>query len=723
MKTDKKPVLSISLLVSNGRTDTIRKCMESLVPLRRAIPSELIVVDTGCTDGSVEIAREYADQVVNFTWCNDFAAARNAGLCKCSGEWFLFLDDDEWFEDVTEMINFFQSGGYKQFDGGWYLVRNYDDFDGIRYSESYVGRMCRLTPETKFVGKIHECLVPQPMQIYSFQTFVHHYGYAYHTEEERQKHLQRNLALEEEAVAAHPDDIRMCCQLVQEYRAADRYDDAERVCKDALSITEYGEDNSFVQYLLTSLPKIHGEQGKKQQALDELSELEQKDCFYPAARLAILLEKAIISGQESRYSDVIENVLKLFELFDHRYEGKQGFPVMDFAYYTSPVIIQKALGLGLFSIINEERFELSEQFISRIDWKNNRGQIGNYIKAIFRIFVETEDREMFLRETKAYFEAKPEAEEFVELAEYYWKRNPAVRAELAAAAINYRGERQGFWEILSFAQKHYEGESLEKEAVSFYQESDGKQDSCREALFYENKGALHIVIDTVDLEDWTRIVAQSNCNKDAEELIHTYDMMLQTGELYPEGRRAYFHMACCMTVERVLLMLSEGEPEEVIKQGKNADIYSVDTIKSFLEEYIFHQREYCTLLYRPELLSESNNAMLSKSARFAFLVLEAYQHGDDFRQWGDLIKQAAKVYPVMLPVVRRLIEDKAKEMEKRPVENQELAMLGEQMHEMILRQIQSGNLAEAKALLDEVEKILPGETWIGELRKRLLDAK
>ena len=99
MKTDKKPVLSISLLVSNGRTDTIRKCMESLVPLRRAIPSELIVVDTGCTDGSVEIAREYADQVVNFTWCNDFAAARNAGLCKCSGEWFLFLDDDEWFED------------------------------------------------------------------------------------------------------------------------------------------------------------------------------------------------------------------------------------------------------------------------------------------------------------------------------------------------------------------------------------------------------------------------------------------------------------------------------------------------------------------------------------------------------------------------------------------------------------------------------------------------
>ena len=97
----KSPVkLTISLLVSN-QIGTIRKCMESLKPILDAVPSELIVVDTvgpENSDGSLDIAREYADQVVRFEWCDDFAAARNAGLSRAKGEWFLYVDDDEWFE-------------------------------------------------------------------------------------------------------------------------------------------------------------------------------------------------------------------------------------------------------------------------------------------------------------------------------------------------------------------------------------------------------------------------------------------------------------------------------------------------------------------------------------------------------------------------------------------------------------------------------------------------
>ena len=63
----KRPILSISMLVSNNRRDTIEKCMESLVPLREAVPSELIIVDTGCKDEGIEIARRYTDKVVSFT--------------------------------------------------------------------------------------------------------------------------------------------------------------------------------------------------------------------------------------------------------------------------------------------------------------------------------------------------------------------------------------------------------------------------------------------------------------------------------------------------------------------------------------------------------------------------------------------------------------------------------------------------------------------------------
>ena len=186
----KRPILSISMLVSNNRRDTIEMCMESLVPLMKAVPSELIIVDTGCTDGSVDVARKYADKVVQFTWCKDFSAARNAGLSECTGEWFLYLDDDEWFEDVSELIAFLTSEERKHCDAVWYIQRNYDNFEGTVYNDTFVGRMVKLTPETKFCGKIHEWLEPIPRMIKRTGAYVHHYGYGWH----RHKTPRRSLS-------------------------------------------------------------------------------------------------------------------------------------------------------------------------------------------------------------------------------------------------------------------------------------------------------------------------------------------------------------------------------------------------------------------------------------------------------------------------------------------------------------------------------------------------
>ena len=62
-----KPILSIALLVSN-RKDTIQRCLESLEPIREAIPSELIILDTGCDADLHELLDKYADKIENFTW-------------------------------------------------------------------------------------------------------------------------------------------------------------------------------------------------------------------------------------------------------------------------------------------------------------------------------------------------------------------------------------------------------------------------------------------------------------------------------------------------------------------------------------------------------------------------------------------------------------------------------------------------------------------------------
>ena len=116
MTETKEILLSISILMS-GRKET-RQCLESLIPIMDAIPCELILVDTGCDDETREILKEYTDNIITFEWCNDFAKARNVGLQRAKGKWFMFLDDDEWFVDTSEIIEFFKTGEYKNYKTG-----------------------------------------------------------------------------------------------------------------------------------------------------------------------------------------------------------------------------------------------------------------------------------------------------------------------------------------------------------------------------------------------------------------------------------------------------------------------------------------------------------------------------------------------------------------------------------------------------------------------------
>ena len=147
-------LLSISILVS-GREETTEKCIASLDRLRRRVPCELILTDTGCSTQMHEWLKQRADKLLTFTWCNDFAAARNVGLQVASGKWFMFMDDDEWFEDTTQIEDFFLSGEYRRYQSASYVVRNYAEMDGSVWRDTPLNRMTRIRQETRFFYPIH----------------------------------------------------------------------------------------------------------------------------------------------------------------------------------------------------------------------------------------------------------------------------------------------------------------------------------------------------------------------------------------------------------------------------------------------------------------------------------------------------------------------------------------------------------------------------------------
>lgn len=215
-----RPQLTISLLISN-RIETISKCLDSLRPIMDAIPCELILTDTSKNPEVHNLLLEYTDQVYEFEWCNDFAKARNLGLEKAHGEWFMFLDDDEWFVEVDELITFFKSGEYKKYNYARYIQRNFKDSEYMYYDDSWIPRLFSLKEDGRFVRKIHEHYNLLRGAYKNLQAVVNHSGYIYETLEDRRKHFERNRTLLLDMIKEEPDNIYWWLQLTQEYSYAD----------------------------------------------------------------------------------------------------------------------------------------------------------------------------------------------------------------------------------------------------------------------------------------------------------------------------------------------------------------------------------------------------------------------------------------------------------------------------------------------------------------------
>lgn len=222
----KNPILTISLLASD-RMNTIRRCLDSLDPIREAIPVELIIIDTSSKDEIHNILLEYTDIVEKFTWCNDFSKARNIGLKKAKGEWFLFLDDDEWFVEYDDLIQFFKSGEYKKYKCATYMCRNFIDENFEYYSDSWVSRMTQIEPDTEFRSKIHEYIYPFDGPCKYIYARVNHTGYIFKTEADKRKHFERNTSLLKGMEEEEPDNLRWQVQFVQEYRAMSEWETLE----------------------------------------------------------------------------------------------------------------------------------------------------------------------------------------------------------------------------------------------------------------------------------------------------------------------------------------------------------------------------------------------------------------------------------------------------------------------------------------------------------------
>ena len=205
-------------MIVKNEEKVLERCLKSLQPLMRAIPSELIIADTGSTDSTVEIAKKYTENVFHFEWINDFAAARNSTLEKAKGLWYLFLDADEYLDtEISEVVDFFKSPDMlNQYKMAEINVRNYTDKAKREYADVFLPRFVNLGSDDSiilFTGAIHETIyIREP--IYYFKAILHHTGYIYNSLHQNLKKIIRNHELMVNEYNNDPEDLRILAHLI-----------------------------------------------------------------------------------------------------------------------------------------------------------------------------------------------------------------------------------------------------------------------------------------------------------------------------------------------------------------------------------------------------------------------------------------------------------------------------------------------------------------------------
>lgn len=236
-----RPILSIGMIVKNEEKN-LEKCLEGLKPLLDAVPSELIIADTGSTDRTWEIAERYADQLFHFEWIDDFAAARNSTLERSSGIWYMYVDADEWFQDCDDLIAFFTNPEEnRNYNSATYIQRNYVDMEKTDYSDYHVSRIFRREKHAVFRLKVHEYL-PRRTPTKHLGSVVEHFGYVENSDPGKRK-SNRNLPillgmLEE---ADEEEISHICYQIGREYGSMNDFDQASAYNRKGIKALQPGQ--------------------------------------------------------------------------------------------------------------------------------------------------------------------------------------------------------------------------------------------------------------------------------------------------------------------------------------------------------------------------------------------------------------------------------------------------------------------------------------------------
>ena len=383
-----KPIrLSQCMIVKNEE-----KNIEKALTWAKGVAFEQIVVDTGSTDRTVEIAESMGAKVYHFEWIDDFSAAKNFAIEQCSGSWIAFLDADEYFpkEDVKKLMlilrNIENDPTLSKLKTAIRCqIVNVDD-KGKPFMALKQDRVFRNVPELRYVGRIHEVLDLKEPHIQAPELSIVHTGYSASSYAETNK-ASRNVEMIRKELSNDPDNITLKCYLADSLRIdgeTHNDDEAEALYREALASGQQildelkqGAYNFLIAKYYEDETKIAENFEFCRKAYDEFPD-NPDFCFYYGRKLYL-----------------IRDFQAAWEKFE-KCEDLMNTDMMGFASY----IIRNPLMLFYQMVITAEEMGnvndvIKYATIALKEDKNQPGMLAPYIDAFRRPGYETSNDEVF----------------------------------------------------------------------------------------------------------------------------------------------------------------------------------------------------------------------------------------------------------------------------------------------------------------------------------------
>ena len=297
------PRLSLCMIVRNEE-DRLPNCLDSV----RGLCDEIIVVDTGSSDGTIEAAKRYGATIGSFEWCDNFALARNESLRLATGDWIMWLDADDLMpaQHHAQIRHLLSQGR----DKGYFFVL--DD----RGYESVSCMQMRLFPNLEGVSfemPIHEQVTPSlaRLGVSTVPTDIKVVHTGYTTPEVVKEKKDRYLNIMERWLEVHPEDYLTRSHVALTYHTTGKLAEGAEQYRLIIEESTCKADRNLVVYTtsLLFLGRSYLRMGELEKARDYIHRAEEVDDEYVLTKLS-LAEVYAALNEPQRAIDYAEWILQ-----------------------------------------------------------------------------------------------------------------------------------------------------------------------------------------------------------------------------------------------------------------------------------------------------------------------------------------------------------------------------------------------------------------------------